>query len=450
MSLASLPEQAASPAGREILTRMMQLHPKSIDLSLGRLRRLLAKLDHPERRLPPVVHVAGTNGKGSTIAFMRAGLEAAGYRVHVHISPHLVRFNERFRLAGRLIEDGALERVLGECERVNDGDQITFFEIVTAAAFLAFAETPADILLLETGLGGRFDATNVVENPVLTAITPVSYDHQKFLGHSLSGIAAEKAGILKPGVPALLGPQMTEGLDTIEACAAKVGAPLLRAGRDWRIEGDASGLRYHGREGTMDLPVPSLPGAHQHDNAGLAIACLRRLPGFEVGQAALAQAMGNTVWPARMQRLRDGAMAALLPPGSELWLDGGHNPAAGEVVAATLAQWRLGDLAARPLHLVFGMLRGKDSSGFLKPFRALAPQIKAVTVPGEPASLSAAEALAAAESEGFSARECASVEQALQRIAQEDGRAGAPPRVLICGTLYLAGHVLARNGTLPA
>lgn len=449
MSLAYLPEQVASPAGREILTRLMQLHPKSIDLSLGRLQRLLARLDHPEKRLPPVFHIAGTNGKGSTIAFMRAGLEAAGYNVHVHISPHLVRFNERIRLAGELIADHDLERHLEYCERVNDGAEITFFEITMAAGFLAFAEAPADILLLETGLGGRYDATNVVERPALTAITPVSYDHQKFLGDKLSGIAAEKAGILKPGVPAIIAPQLPEGLHAIEARAAEIGVPLRLAGRDFTLEAERDRLHYRDGDNDIRVPMPVLPGDHQHENAGLALACLRHLPGFEIGETALSRAMGDTVWPARMQDLRGGELAELLPPGAELWLDGGHNPAAGDVIATTLAQWRRDDQSERPLHLIFAMLNSKDPAGFLKPFRDLAPRIKTITVPDEPAALSAAEALAAATGVGLQAEAAEGVEPALRAIAAECAGTETPPRVLICGTLYLAGNVLARNRTVP-
>jgi dihydrofolate synthase/folylpolyglutamate synthase len=447
MNLALPSEHYASPIGREILARMMRLHPKSIDLSLGRLMGLLEKLGHPQKRLPPVFHIAGTNGKGSTIAFMRAGLEAAGYRVHVQTSPHLVRFNERIRLAGKLIDDSELERVLAIAEEINDGDEITFFEIVTAAAFIAFADNPADILLLETGLGGRYDATNVIDRPALTAITPVSYDHQKFLGDRLSDIAREKAGILKTGVDVVLGPQMREGLATIEAHASAIGAPVVR---DWQIGASDDGLVYRDADSEYHLSMPGLRGDHQHQNAGLAVACLRRLPGFEIGEKAISQAISGVDWPARMQPLQSGALATLLPAGAELWLDGGHNPAAGEAIAATLAQWRrLEGSDARPLCLIFGMLNSKDPQGFLRPFQALSPRIDTVSVPGEPAAFSAKEAQQSARQAGFHARTADSVEQALQRIAVAYAGAPVPPRVLICGTLYLAGHVLALDGTLP-
>jgi len=448
MNLALPPEALASPESQEILARLTRLHPKRMDLSLGRLERLLDRLGHPERQLPPVVHIAGTNGKGSTIAYMRAALEAAGYRVHVYISPHLLRFNERIRLAGRQIGDGELHAVLQACERANGEEPITFFEITTAAAFLAFAQHPADIALLETGLGGRLDATNVVERPLVTAITPVSYDHQQFLGESLTEIAGEKAGILKPGVPAVIGPQEPEALAAIERRARALRVSLSLAGRDWTVHRTDGGLQFGGHGAAANLPLPRLAGLHQAENAGLALACLQQLDGFALPQSALAAGLQRADWPGRLQHLADGQLQTLLPAGSDVWLDGGHNPAAGDVLADSLRTWQGRD--PRPLYLVFGMLNSKDPRAFLAPFADKAPQgLFTVPVPDEPASLSAAEAAAGAEAAGLAARPVADVPAALKAIA--DMHAGGPaPRVLICGSLYLAGHVLALDGTVPA
>jgi dihydrofolate synthase/folylpolyglutamate synthase len=449
MNLALLPETAAAPASREILSRLMQLHPKSIDLSLGRLERLLARLGHPERRLPPVVHVAGTNGKGSTIAYMRAALEAAGQRTHVYISPHLVRFNERIRLAGGIIDDDHLQSVLQDCENANGGEPITFFEITTAAAFLAFADTPGDVLLLETGLGGRLDATNVVERPLLTAITAISLDHQQFLGDDVASIAGEKAGILKPGVPGLIAAQEPDAAAAIRARADAIGAPLLMEGQDWQISAGDGRIRFVDGTGAVDQPMPVLAGLHQLQNAGLAIATLRRLGGFTVSDTALSQGLTGARWPGRLQQLQGGRLGRLLPPGAELWLDGGHNPAAGLVLADSLRAWnRDGTGDTRPLHMIFGMLETKDARRFLAPFADLHPTVWAMRVPDEPASLSAEAAAAAAHDAGLHATTATGLRDALAAIAGcDDG--GVPPRVLICGSLYLAGHVLAEDGSLP-
>ncbi len=349
-----------------VLERLGRLHPKLIDLSLGRIERLLAALGNPQDALPPVVHVAGTNGKGSTVATLRACLEAAGYRVHAYTSPHLVRFHERIRLAGRLIDEDALLALLEECERVNGGTPITYFEITTAAALLAFARNPADIVLLETGLGGRLDATNVIQRPAATAITPISLDHQAFLGDTIAAIAGEKAGILKPGAPAVVAPQPPEAEAVIEARAAGLDAPLLRWRREWRCEAAGDGMRYAGPRWRLDLPLPSLAGAHQIVNAGTAIACLEALAEFSLPPEAIAAGLRHIEWPARLQRLGRGPLVAMLPAGWELWLDGGHNPGAGAVLAAAVALWR-----DRPLHLIVGMLNTKDAAGFLAPARTL-------------------------------------------------------------------------------
>jgi dihydrofolate synthase/folylpolyglutamate synthase len=420
-----------------VLERLSHLHPKLIDLSLGRVERLLAALGDPHLRLPPVIHVAGTNGKGSTVATLRACLEAGGYRTHVYTSPHLVRFHERIRLAGELIDEAALIELLEECERANQGSPITYFEITTAAAFLAFARTPADIVLLETGLGGRLDATNVLPRPAATAITPVSLDHQAFLGDTLAAIAAEKAGILKPGAPAVIGPQTPEAAAVIDAKAAELGSPLHRWRREWHCEPAAGGMRYAGERWRLDLPLPALPGGHQIANAGAAVACLERLSEFVLPTATIADGLRHIEWPARLQRLGRGPLVAALPEGWELWLDGGHNPSAGVVLAEFAAGW-----ADRPLYLVAGMLKTKDAAGFLMPLARYARALWAVTIPGEQNPLPAAAIVAAARSVGLPAQEAPSVAAALGDIQARGGRG----RVLICGSLHLAGVVLADNG----
>ncbi|MDD9926228.1 MAG: bifunctional folylpolyglutamate synthase/dihydrofolate synthase [Rhodospirillaceae bacterium] len=420
-----------------ILARLMALHPKKIDLTLGRTVDLLDKLGRPQDRLPPVVHVAGTNGKGSLIAFMRAILEAAGYRVHCYTSPHLVRFNERIRLAGELIPETQLSQLLGYCEIVNEGRPITFFEITTAAAFRAFAETPADILLLECGLGGRYDSTNVVDRPALTAITPVSMDHMQFLGETLAEIAGEKAAIQKAGVPSIIGEQPADAAEVIAQYAAAAGAPLHRYGAEWGVSGGSDGLRVRSGATIRQFPAPSLQGAHQLHNAGMAIACLEKLDGFDIGNAAIAEGLTNATWPGRLQRLRQGPLVELLPRGWELWLDGGHNAAAGEVLAAAARDWE-----DKPLDLIFGMLNTKDLSAFLRP---VAPAIRAcasVAIPGEEASLSAEEAAQDARALLLRARPSEDVAAAIRNLVNDAER---PGRILICGSLYLAGVILAQN-----
>ncbi len=424
-----------------VLDRLTRLHPKLIDLSLGRIERLLAALGHPEEKLAPVVHIAGTNGKGSTLAFLRAMLEAAGNRVQVYTSPHLVRFHERIRLTGGPIPEPDLAALLETCEAANGEAPITFFEITTAAAFLAFAREPADILLLETGLGGRLDATNLIARPRLTAISPISVDHVQFLGGTLEEIAFEKAGILKPGVPAAIGPQAPEALTVIERRAAELGAPLHRHGQEWQVrpEGSAGdgGLVFKGRGKTQNYPAPALPGAHQIENAGLALACAELLEGFGLDTAACKTGLARAEWPGRLQRLTRGPLIELLPEDWELWLDGGHNAAAGAALARDLAEWR-----ERPLHLVYGMLNTKGAQGFLRPLAPCAETLHAVEIPGEPASLSAEEAAREATEAGLQAQASPSIAAALRAIAM-DGTSG---RVLICGSLYLAGQVLAENG----
>ncbi len=416
-----------------VLQRMMTLHPKVIDLTLDRVHRLLAALGNPERRLPPVIHIAGTNGKGSTQAMIRAGLEAGGSLVHAYTSPHLARFHERIRLAGELISEPALTALLDECVQANGPDAITFFEITTCAAFLAFAREPADFTLLEVGLGGRLDATNVVERPALTIITPVSIDHQQYLGDTLPEIAGEKAGIIKRLVPVVVGPQEPEGLAVIEARSAKLGAPLLAFGQHWRVSEERGRLVFQDDNGLLDLPLPNLPGPFQVQNAGAALAALRYLGRDE---AACEAAVTRAVWPARMQRLRQGPLVAAAPK-VELWLDGGHNPAGGAAVAATLARMPL-----RETHLICGMLNTKDVRGYMLPLAGQVTSLHAVSIPGEPNTLPAEATRDAAQSAGIAAQSAGSVAEALATISAQNSEA----RVLICGSLYLAGAILRENG----
>ena len=421
-----------------LLERLSHLHPKVIDLSLERIERLLARLGHPERSLPPVIHVAGTNGKGSTVAYLRAIAEAARLRVHAYTSPHLVRFHERIRLAGALIGEEALSALLDECERANGEAPITFFEVTTAAAFLAFARTPADLLLLEVGLGGRLDATNVIAAPALSIITPISIDHVQFLGETLTAIAGEKAGILKPGVSCVVGPQLPEAAAAIETRARAVGAPLLRHGTEWHVEETDDGFVYRGQARRIELPRPVLPGAHQIANAGMAVAAVDALAGrFAIGDGAIRTGLRTAEWPARLQRLARGPLVELLPRGWELWLDGGHNQAAGEALAEMARGWR-----DRPLHLVVGMINTKDVAGFLRPLAPLAASLTALSIPGNPAAVAPEEIAAASRALGLAAGAAPDTAAALTRIAAEGGAA----RVLICGSLYLAGTVLADNG----
>ncbi len=423
-----------------ILARLRGLHPRRIDLSLGRIERLLERLDHPERRLAPVVHIAGTNGKGSVLAMLDAMLQADGHRVQRYISPHLVRFNERFLFDGQPIGEPELADALDVCERVNRGQPITEFEITTAAAFLAFSRHPADALLVETGLGGRLDATNVIARPRLTAIAPVSLDHQDYLGQRLEQIAFEKAGILKPGVPCVVGPQPSEVLAVFEARAAAVGAPLTVQGRDWQAWRAADRLHVRAGEQMLDLPLPALPGCHQIDNAGIAVAAALALGDLEPDAAAIAAGLRQTRWRARLQLLERGPLVELLPAGWQLWLDGGHNPAAAQALAASLS----GPGAdPRPLQLIVGMLTTKDERGFLEPLAALARSITTVPVPDEPASRDPVEAVALAAGLGWRATPARDLESALRTIVAAEP---APSRVLICGSLYLAGHVLRSNG----
>ncbi len=421
------------PSSDVILERMMSLHPKIIDLTLDRVWRLLDALGHPERRLPPVIHLAGTNGKGSTQAMIRAGLEAGGARVHAYTSPHLARFHERIRVAGELISEAALTEVLDRCATANGGASITYFEITTCAALLAFAETPADYVLLETGLGGRLDATNVIENPALAIITPISIDHTQYLGETLGEIAGEKAGILKRGVPCVVAPQPDAALAVIEARAAAIGAPLIAEGQHWHAWEERGRLVFQDETGLLDLPLPALIGPHQIENAGAALAALRILGRDE---AACEAAMTKVEWPARMQRLRQGPLVDAVGD-TELWLDGGHNPAAGLMLARLLET-----LPPRPTHLICGMLNTKDVAGYLRPLASVAESLTAVSIPGEANTLPAQETAAAATGVGLTAGTAPDVLTAIGQIVRADPNA----RLLICGSLYLAGNVLRENG----
>ncbi|MFO0996880.1 MAG: folylpolyglutamate synthase/dihydrofolate synthase family protein [Alphaproteobacteria bacterium] len=423
-----------------LLDRLSRLHPKIIDLSLDRIERLLGRLGNPERHLPPVVHVAGTNGKGSVVAFLRAIAEAAGYRAHVYISPHLVRFHERIRLAGTLIDEAALAAILEECEAANGGAPITFFEVTTAAAFLAFARTSADIVILEVGLGGRLDATNVIERPLLSAITPVAIDHTQYLGETLAAIAGEKAGILKRGAGAVIGIQDASAARIIGERASDLGCPIFRAGVEWDRERRGAGMVYRSATHNLAVAEIALPGLHQIDNAAMAIACAEHLDGFRIDESAIRTGIAKAVWPARLQRLAGGRLATILPTGWELWLDGAHNPAAGAALAAQAAGWR-----DRPLHLVVGMLATKDAQRFLEPLAPFTRSLVAVPVPGHAAALPAADVEKLARGLGIQATSAADTGAALYAITAKSPR---PGRILVCGSLYLAGTVLAANGTV--
>ncbi|PRZ46627.1 bifunctional folylpolyglutamate synthase/dihydrofolate synthase [Tritonibacter scottomollicae] len=415
-----------------ILARMMALHPKIIDLTLDRVWRLLAALDNPQDKLPPVVHIAGTNGKGSTQAMIRAGLEGWGKSVHAYTSPHLARFHERIRLAGDLISEDHLTQVLDECYSANGDETITYFEITTVAGLLAFSRSSADYTLLEVGLGGRLDATNVI-TPEVSVITPISIDHEQFLGNTLAKIAGEKAGIIKRGVPVVVGPQPDEAMEVIEDTALRLGAPVIAYGQHWHVHEERGRLVYQDERGLLDLPLPALMGAHQVQNAGAALAVLRHLGADE---AACEAAMTGAEWPARMQRLKTGPLVEAAGA-AELWLDGGHNAAAGIALADVLAK-----LPKRPTHLICGMLNTKDVTGYMRPLAAQADSLTAVSIPGEAATLSAVDTAAAAASVGLAAQEAESVAAALDAILARDPDC----RVLICGSLYLAGNILRENG----
>ena len=425
----------------ELLERLQTLHPKLIDLDLGRVRRLLSKLGHPERELPPVVHIAGTNGKGSVVAMMDAALSAAGYTVARYTSPHLVHYKERICRSGLSINDSDLATLLQEVETANDDEPITFFEVTTCAALLFFARTCADILLLETGLGGRLDATNVVDRPRLTAITPVSLDHQNFLGETLRSIATEKAGIFKPNTVSVIAGQPSVVADTLAMNAAEKGVRLYRCGAEWNVRPDRDGFVYRGWRWELDLPHPALPGRHQIDNAGQATACLEQLQEFDVPLKALYDGLRSVRWPARLQRLGSGPIFKHVAAGWELWLDGGHNPAAGQVLAGVVANWRS---EGRGTHLVFGIQAHKHAADFLAPLVPSITSLRTVTIPGQSASLTASEAAAVAKRAG--AVDVAPADSVEAAVADVTRNAAEPAQILICGSLYLTGHVLRDHG----
>jgi len=436
------------PLGK-LIARLSALHPRRIDLDLARMHRLLERLGHPERKLPPVIHVAGTNGKGSTIAYLRAILEAASLRVHVYTSPHLVRINECYRLGryggGILADDEELHRSFEHCERVNAGEPITLFEIETAAAFDLFARHPADVVLLEVGLGGRLDATNVIDKPLASVISPISMDHTEFLGDSLMTIAGEKAGIIKRGVPVICAEQAPEVIAVIEQYAKRMHAPLHRAGQEWHVNVERGRLVYQDDRGLMDLAAPRLFGRHQFDNAGLAIGTLRALDPFRIDPSAFEAGIVNAEWPARMQRLASGPLVDQGPRDSEIWLDGGHNAEGGRVAAAALGD--LEERVSRPLVVIVGMMANKDASAFLANFAGLTRHIITVQVPGRDNAMPPDRLADAARALGMRVESSASVDAALRSLARL--ACEVPPRILITGSLYLAGQVLSANGTPP-
>jgi dihydrofolate synthase / folylpolyglutamate synthase len=444
------PAKRPSASTAEVIARLSALHPQRIDLSLDRMHRLLAALGHPEQKLPPVIHVAGTNGKGSTVAYLRAILEAASLRVHTFTSPYLVRINECYRLGraggGALVGDDELTAALEHCERVNAGEPITIFEAQTAAAFGLFAEHPADVCLLEVGLGGRLDSTNVIASPLASVITPVSMDHMDYLGSSLSAIAGEKAAIIKRGVPVISAEQAADAMTVIETQARRMRAPLFAAGQEWHVSVERGRLVYQDDRGLMDLAAPKLFGRHQFDNAGLAIATLRALDRLKIGHAAFEAGIVNADWPARMQRLASGRLVELGPKGYEIWLDGGHNAEGGRVAAAALGD--LEERVSRPLVVICGMMANKDASAFLTNFAGLTRHIMAVDIHGRGEAMSPDRLADAARALGMRVEVSGSIEAALRTLANLAYE--VPPRILITGSLYLAGHVLALNGTPPS
>ena len=433
----------------DLIARLSQLHPKRIDLGLERMQRLLQRLDHPERKLPPVIHVAGTNGKGSTVAYLRAILEAAGYRVHAFTSPYLVRLNECYRLGraggGVLVDDAELHAAFERCERANAGEPITLFEMETAAAFDLFARHPADAVLLEVGLGGKLDATNVVEQPAASVITSIGIDHTEFLGPTLRSIAAEKAGIIKRGTPVICAHQEPAALAEIDQSAKRQRAPLHRAGEEWHVGVERGRLVYQDERGLLDLKAPRLFGRHQFDNAGLAVATLRAIDAFKIDSAAFEAGVVHAEWPARMQRLSSGPLVDQGPTGGEVWLDGGHNAEGGRVTAAALGD--LEERVSRPLVVIVGMMANKDAGSFLANFAGLTRHIIAVTIPHRDGAMPLDRLMDAARALGMRVESADSVEAALRTVAQLAYE--VPPRILITGSLYLAGHVLAANGTPP-
>ena len=441
----------ASEAAAEI-EKLLGLHPKGFDLSLDRITRLLAALGDPHLKLPPVIHVAGTNGKGSVTAFCRSILEAAGLSVHVHTSPHLVNWHERYRLGvaggrGRFVEDAVLADAVRRVAEANGGEKITVFEILTAVTFLLFSEHPADVAIIEVGLGGRFDATNVISRPAVSIVMPISLDHQAYLGDRVELIAAEKAGIMKRGAPVIIGFQSEEAArDVLIATAERLGCPYAVYGQDFLAHEEFGRLVYQDEFGLADLPLPRLPGRHQYANAAAAIRAVKAA-GFTVSEHAMETGLSRVEWPGRLQRLTDGALAQLAPRGSEIWVDGGHNPGAGQVISETMANFEERD--PRPLFLVTGMINTKDPVGYFEPFGGLAERVFTVPIRGSDAGLDPVALAGDAARAGLEAEPLSTVDEALAEISRITAEDSVPPRILIGGSLYLVGDVLADNGTPP-
>lgn len=439
-----------SQADAEI-EKLMGLHPKGYDLSLDRIRRLLEVLGNPHLKLPPVIHVAGTNGKGSASAFCRALLEAQDLSVHVHTSPHLVRWHERYRIGvkggpGQIVDDELFADALRRVAEANGGKPITVFEILTAVTFILFSEQPADVVVLEVGLGGRFDATNVVEKPAVCIIQPISLDHQAYLGDRVELIAAEKAGIMKRGVPVVIGHQEFDGAkDVLISTAERLGCPLTVFAQDFLAYEEFGRLVYQDEFGLMDLPLPRLPGRHQIGNAATAIRAVKAA-GYSVTEEIAEKAMLSVEWPGRLQKLTEGRLVERAPAGAEIWLDGGHNPGAGEVIAEAMASME--ERQARPLHLVIGMINTKDPIGFFRAFVDIAHNVYTVPITGSDVGLDPVALAQSAAEAGLKALPMESLGQALDAI-RERSEDGVPPRIMIGGSLYLAGNVLAENGTIP-
>ncbi|MDO5894006.1 folylpolyglutamate synthase/dihydrofolate synthase family protein [Agrobacterium sp. Azo12] len=434
------------------IEKLMQLHPKGFDLSLERITALLEKLGNPHRRLPPVIHVAGTNGKGSVTAFSRALLEAAGLSVHVHTSPHLVRWHERYRLGvpggrGRFVEDAVFADALRRVADANGGQKITVFEILTAVTFLLFSEHPADVAIIEVGLGGRFDATNVINSPAVSVIMPISLDHQPYLGDRVELIAAEKAGIMKKGFPVVIGHQQFDAaLEVLVGTAERLSCPTTVFGQDYGAHEEFGRMIYQDEFGLSDLPMPRLPGRHQLANAAAAIRAVKAA-GFEVSERMMEKAMHSVEWPGRLQRLMDGKLFQLAPKGAELWVDGGHNPGAGEVIAEAMAGFE--EKQPRPLFIIAGMINTKDPVGYFKAFADIAEYVFTVPIGGTDAAIDPVVLAHAAFDAGLTAEPSSSIEEALQEIHGRLMLDAPAPRILIGGSLYLAGNALSANGTLP-
>jgi dihydrofolate synthase/folylpolyglutamate synthase len=434
----------------KLIEKLMQLHPKGFDLSLERITKLLEKLGNPQDKMPPIIHVAGTNGKGSVTAFARALLEASGRSVHVHTSPHLVNWNERYRLGvkggkGQLVDDAAFADALARVAAANDGQMITVFEILTAVTFILFSEHPADAAIIEVGLGGRFDATNVISSPAVSVIMPVSLDHEAYLGDTVEKIAFEKAGIIKRRYPVVIGNQPFDGaLEVISRQAVKLQCPLSIYGQDFSAHSENGRLVYQDVESLVDCALPRLIGVHQPANAAAAIRAVKAA-GFSLSDEEIDLAMREVSWPGRMQKITHGQIFDLAPEGSEIWLDGGHNPGAGEVISATFKQAG----AERPLMMIAGMINTKDTSGYFKAFDGMVVEGFTVPIAGSDASVDAEALAQSARSVGLKFTATGSIAEALEKVKEAAAQFDLPPRILIGGSLYLAGNALAFNGTIP-